>query len=102
MNKYEAIFIFRPEDENVSRGTAMVLQEFQNSGITILDQIDPGVRTLSYRIKKSEKGRYHIYNIEAEPDKIKPLEKILMLKDEILKFVFFKKKEKKEKKAIPA
>jgi len=91
MNKYEAIFIFRPEDENVARGTALVQQEFQNSGINILEKIDPGVRTLAYRIKKSEKGRYHIYNIEAEPDKLKPLDKILKLKDEILKFVFFKK-----------
>jgi small subunit ribosomal protein S6 len=91
MNKYEAIVIFRPEGDNVAKGTASVQQEFKNAGINILEQTDMGLRTLAYDIKKSDKGHYIVFNIEGDPDKIKPVDKSLKLKDEILKFVFFKK-----------
>jgi small subunit ribosomal protein S6 len=91
MNKYEAIFIFRSEDESIAKGTATVVQEFKNAGINILETVDMGLRTLAYKIKKNEKGRYINYNIESSPEKLKPLEKLLRLKEEILKFVIFKK-----------
>lgn len=91
MKKYEAIVIFRPESDNVAKGTATIQQEFKNAGINILDQNDMGLRTLAYAIKKSDKGHYFAYNIESDPEKIKPVDKSLKLKDEILKFVFFKK-----------
>jgi small subunit ribosomal protein S6 len=91
LKKYEAIFIFRPEDESIAKGTTTVQTEFKNSGINIIEQVDMGLRTLAYKIKKSDKGRYFSYNIEASPDKLKPLDKIFKLKDEILKSVFFKK-----------
>jgi small subunit ribosomal protein S6 len=91
MKKYEAIFIFRPEDESIAKGTALVQAEFVNAGINILEHADMGLRTLAYKIKKQDKGRYHSYNIEANPEKLKPLGKLLQLKEEILKFVVFKK-----------
>jgi small subunit ribosomal protein S6 len=50
-----------------------------------------GLRTLAYKIKKIDKGRYVNFNIEASPDKLKPIDKVLKLKEEILKFVIFKK-----------
>ncbi len=91
MKKYEAIFIFRPEEESVAKATTTVQTEFQNAGINVLDHADMGLRTLAYRIKKLDKGRYFTYNIEASPEKLKPLDKLLKLKEEILKSVFFKK-----------
>jgi small subunit ribosomal protein S6 len=91
MNKYEAIFVFRPEEENVARATTTVQTEFGNSGISVTEHADMGLRTLAYKIKKQDKGRYFCYKIEASPDKLKPLGKQLQLKEEILKFVFFRK-----------
>ena len=94
MRKYEAIFIFRPEEEHVSQGTATVQEEFKNSGITVLKQDDMGKKDLAYEIKKNLRGHYICYHIETEPTSLKPLEKNLRLKQEILKFVFFKDESK--------
>jgi small subunit ribosomal protein S6 len=91
MRKYEAIFIFRPEENNLAQGKTIVQTEFKNSGINIVKESDMGLRTMSYVIKKNDKGHYINFEIESEPDKIKPLGKIFQLKNEILKFVFFKK-----------
>ncbi|MBN1410339.1 MAG: 30S ribosomal protein S6 [Spirochaetales bacterium] len=91
MRKYEAIFIFRPEENNLAQGKAAVQTEFKNSGINIIKENDMGLKTLAYDIKKNDKGHYINFEIESEPDKIKPLDKIFKLNNEILKFVFFKK-----------
>jgi small subunit ribosomal protein S6 len=90
MRKYEAIFIFQPEDEHVSQGTAIVQEEFKNSGITVLKQEDMGKKDLAYEIKKNQRGHYFCYKIETDPNNLKPIEKNLKLKSEILKFVIFK------------
>lgn len=91
MRKYEAIFIFRPEEDTLSKGKTDILAEFKNSGIELLQEIDMGLRTLAYEIKKNKQGHYINFEIQAEPDKLKPLDRIFKLKNEILKFVFFRK-----------
>lgn len=94
MRKYEAIFIFRPEEEHVTQGTTKVQDELKNSGITILQQEDMGTKELAYEIKKNTKGHYYCYKIESEPNNLKLIEKNLKLQQEILKFVFFRDEKK--------
>lgn len=94
MRKYEAIFIFRPEEEHVTQGNTIVKDEFQNTGITVLQHEDMGERDLAYDIKKNSKGHYFCYKIQSEPDSLKTIEKNLKLRQEILKFVFFRDEEK--------
>jgi len=93
MRNYEAIFIFRPEDEHVTKGTTTVQDEFKNSGITILQQEDMGKKDLAYEIKKNLRGHYFSYKIQTEPTILNSIGKTLKLKQEILKFVFFRDEE---------
>ncbi|MBN2443975.1 MAG: 30S ribosomal protein S6 [Spirochaetales bacterium] len=90
MRKYEAIFIFRPEEEHVAQGTAMVQNEFKNAGITVIQKDDMGKKDLAYEIKKNIRGHYICFNIEAEPESLKLVDKNLKLQQEILKFVVFR------------
>jgi small subunit ribosomal protein S6 len=98
MRKYEAIFIFRPEEEHLTQGKTTIKEEFQNSGITILQEEDMGERDLAYDIKKNTKGHYFCYKIQSEPDNLKSAGKNFKLKPEILKFVFFRDEEKEKEK----
>ncbi|MBN2532953.1 MAG: 30S ribosomal protein S6 [Spirochaetales bacterium] len=90
MRNYEAIFIFRPEEEHVTQGNTAVKNEFQNAGITILQQDDMGQKDLAYDIKRNSKGHYFCYKIQSEAGSLKTIEKNLKLKQEILKFIFFR------------
>jgi small subunit ribosomal protein S6 len=91
--QYEAVFIYQIGDENVSIAKTFVTDEFKGSSVKILKEQDLGEKTLAYEIKKNDRGHYICYDIEAEPETIKSLEKALKLKPEILKFVFFRKKQ---------
>jgi len=93
MRKYEAIFIFRPEEDVFAKGKTEVISEFKNAGISILQEIDMGLRDLAYDIKKMPQGRYINFEIESGPEKLQPLNRLFKIKNEILKFVFFKKDE---------
>lgn len=90
MRNYEAIFIFRPEEEQFKQGSAAVESEFKNCEITLVNQENMGKRELAYDIKKQSEGHYICYKIQSAPDKLKLLEKSLKLRPEILKFVVFK------------
>ena len=90
MRKYEAIFIFKPEEEQVSQGKSSVQTEFQNAGIEILELEDMGNKELAYDIQDNQRGHYFCYHVQSDPDKLKLVDKNLKLRSEILKFVFFR------------
>lgn len=90
MKNYEAIFILKPEEENITKGKSILQEEFESSGIKVIEQQDMGQKDLAYTIKKQDKGHYFCYKIQSEPDKLKIIDKNLRLTQEILKFVFFR------------
>lgn len=91
MRKYDAVFIYPTDKDKMSACTEQIKAEFEKAGISIANEEDMGERRLAYPVKKHDRGHYFRYDIEAEPDTLKPLDKTLRLKSEILKYVFFKK-----------
>ena len=89
--QYDAVIIYPPDEEALSSVKTFVTDEFKSASVKILKEEDMGVKTLAYEIKKSDRGHYICYNIEADPGTIGELEKSLKMKPEILKFVFFRK-----------
>jgi small subunit ribosomal protein S6 len=94
LRQYDAVFIYPPAEETLGTVKNLVSDEFKGSSVKILKEEDMGVKSLAYEIKKNDRGHYICYNIEAEPDTIKSLEKSLKLKPDILKFVFFRNQQK--------
>lgn len=91
MRKYEAIFIFRPEEDQFTKGKTDVQSELKNAGINLVQETDMGLKDLAYDIKKTRQGHYINFEIESGPEKLQALNRIFKLKNEILKFVFFRK-----------
>jgi len=92
MRQYDAIFIFKTEEENFSKGKSDVQEEIKKLGIKVIQEVDMGLKDLAYEIKKHKQGHYINFEVESDnPSVLKELETICNLKTEILKFVFFRK-----------
>ncbi|MBA7538859.1 30S ribosomal protein S6 [subsurface metagenome] len=90
MRKYEAIFIFQPEDSLFTKGKEIVTSEFEKAGIKVSKEEDMGNRELAYGIKDQQRGHYMFYALDAEPESLNPLRKSLKLKTEVLKNMIFR------------
>jgi small subunit ribosomal protein S6 len=88
MRTYEVVFIFRHEDELFKKGLDFARNELKNQGAEILKEEDMGEKTLSYLIKKQDRGHYILFNAKLPPDKIIEADKVFKLQNEILKFLF--------------
>ncbi|MBN1797297.1 MAG: 30S ribosomal protein S6 [Spirochaetales bacterium] len=91
MRKYEATFIFEPEEEVFKTNKETVTKELEKAGAKLLSTTDMGERELAYEIKKKSKGHYLLFEIETNPESLKPLEKTFKLQAGILKYLFVKK-----------
>lgn len=85
MAKYEITFITKEEGNSKN-----VEGLFETSGVKIAANRELGVRTLTYPIAKQTVGRYFIFQFEAEPDKLRELEKLLKLKGGMLRYLMTK------------
>ena len=63
---------------------------FNEFGIKIVTEDQFGDKTLAYPIKKKEKGRYVLFNLEAEPSKINEAKKRLLLIESLLTSLFIR------------
>ena len=93
MRTYEAVFIFRTEEDQFTTGTKFVKTLFDDAKIKIVNEEDMGDRRLAYEIKKSPRGHYYLYEISIEPDIVETFDKPLKLRHEILKYLFVRKEE---------
>jgi small subunit ribosomal protein S6 len=93
MRPYEAVLIFRPEGDLLTGGREFAKSLFSGNGCKILKEEDMGDRLLAYPVKKSKRGFYVFYELEAEPESIPGLGKALKLRGEILKYLFIRKEE---------
>ena len=91
MRIYEAIFVFRPEDELYRQGVELIKNEFSRQEATIVKDEDIGPRDLAYIIKKETRGHYHFFEAEIDPVKVNDMSKAVKLMDPVLKHLFVKK-----------
>ena len=71
MNKYEIMFIVRPELDDKSRDASVKVLEkaLKDNKATIVSNKEMGQKELAYEIKKCKSGYYYLYEIEAKDDK---------------------------------
>ena len=91
VNKYEVMFIARPlEDEAVKPIIEFVDALLKKNGAKV-EKIEPwGKRHLAYPVKKQNDGYYVLVNFDAEPDIIKEIDRVMKIRDEILKQLIVK------------
>lgn len=88
MNKYEIMFIVRPDvDENARKETVQGLEKALtgNKAIITLSK-ELGQKELAYEIKKCKSGFYYLYNIETSDDaSVKEFDRVARIDENVIR-----------------
>ena len=85
MRTYEAMCVFRAEDDSFTRGRDAVRNELTKLEATVAKEEDMGQRSLAYPIKGVHQGHYFV--VEMDPEKAHQAEESVKLLDELLRFM---------------
>ncbi len=88
MRKYELMTIFPLDEEKSKKGTEDVRKVLADFGAEITEEKLFGDRDLCYEIAKNKKGRFVLFNLNVNPEKIADIEKQFMITNNLLKAQF--------------
>jgi len=88
MRKYELMTIFPLDEEKSKNGTEAVKKVLADFGAEITEEKLFGDRDLCYEIAKNKKGRFVLFNLNVNPEKISDIEKQFMITPNLLKSQF--------------
>lgn len=93
MNKYEIMFIVKPDVEEEARNT--LITNFQNiltaNGGTIDGTNEWGLRDLAYEIQDYKKGYYVLLDVTCAPAEIKEFERLSRINESMLRHLTIRK-----------
>ena len=92
MNKYESVLIINPNiNKEQTLKTISNIKNKISQYAEITKEVDIGIRTLAYEIKKNKTGYYLSYEFEVDEEKkqdaIREIERFYRITDEIIKFI---------------
>jgi small subunit ribosomal protein S6 len=93
MRQYELTVIFPLEEDLHKAGREQILNDLANNGAVVEKTDEVGDRDLAYEIKKRRRGKYVLFIIKADPDKLINLDKVFKLNANLLKYLFVKAEE---------
>ena len=88
MNKYEIMFIIRPDiDEETRKKTVNTLEKTLSAGkTTITLSKELGQMEFAYEIKKFKSGYYYLYNIESSnSEAIKEFDRVARINENVVR-----------------
>ncbi len=93
MNKYEIMFIVRPDiDEETRKNTVATLEKILTSNkstITLTKEL--GQMEFAYEIKKFKSGYYYLYNIEtSNADATKEFDRVARINENVIRHLVLK------------
>ena len=91
MNKYESVIIVNPnvDEEGIKALEKKFTDIINNDGK--LEKIDNlGKRKLAYEVKKQREGYYVVVNFQADPAQITELDRIIKIREEIIRHIIIK------------
>lgn len=91
MRNYEAMCVFRADQETFNAGVETVRAELQKLDAEIAKEEDMGVRTLAFPIKKELQAHYFYFACKMDPEKAHQVEHALRLKKELLRFLMVRR-----------
>ena len=88
MRQYELTVIFPLEEDQYQAGREQVLADLAANGAEIEKTDETGDRDLAYEIKKRRRGRYVLFTLKLDPEKVTHLDRIFKLNANLLKYLF--------------
>lgn len=97
MNKYEAMFIFKPDlpEEKLSKEIKSLERSIKTRGKGEIKHEILGKKTFAYEVQKYNEGVYVNYQFSAEPLSIVKIKEALKHKEDILRFMILVKEKEK-------
>ena len=92
MNKYEIMFIVRPDMEEAEiKKTAEEMKKVLTDGkANMLEEKAMGQRELAYEINKFTTGYYFLYIVEANAETVKEFDRIVRINESLLRHLIVK------------
>jgi small subunit ribosomal protein S6 len=88
MRRYELTVIFPLEEDQHKAGREQLLNDLNANGAEIEKTDEVGDRDLAYEVKKRKRGKYVLFTVKLEPEKIVQLDRIFKLNANLLKYLF--------------
>jgi small subunit ribosomal protein S6 len=80
--------IFPTEEDLHKTGRAKLLADLGSGGVEIEKTDEMGDRDLAYEIMKRRRGKYALFTIKTDPEKITGFDRIFKLNSNLLKYLF--------------
>jgi small subunit ribosomal protein S6 len=92
MNKYEIMFIVRPDMEEADiRKTAESMKKVLTDGkAKVIEEKAMGQRELAYEINKFTTGYYYLFVVEADPAAVKEFDRVARINESLLRHLVVK------------
>jgi small subunit ribosomal protein S6 len=88
MRQYELTVIFPLEEDQHQAGREQLLTDLGNNEAEIEKTDEVGDRDLTYEVKKRRRGKYVLFSLKADPEKIANMDRIFKLNANLLKYLF--------------
>ena len=87
MNKYEIMFIVRPdmEEAEIKKTAEEMKKVLTDKGAKALEEKQMGQRELAYEINKFKTGYYYLYVVEANADAVKEFDRVARINESLLR-----------------
>ncbi len=92
MNKYEIMFIVRPDMEEAEiKNTAEAMKKVLKDGkAKVVEEKAMGQKELAYEIKKVNTGFYYLYIVEASKEAINEFDRVARINESLLRHLIVK------------
>lgn len=92
MNKYEIMFIVRPdmEEAEIKKTAEEMKKVLTDKGAKALEEKQMGQRELAYEINKFKTGYYYLYVVEANADAVKEFDRVARINESLLRHLVVK------------
>jgi small subunit ribosomal protein S6 len=90
MRQYELTVIFPLEEDQYQTGRDQLLADLNTNGAVIEKTDEAGDRDFAYEVKKRKRGRYVLFTLRLDPEKLTALDRIFKLNVNVLKYLFVK------------
>ncbi len=95
MNKYEIMFIVRPdmEEAEIKKTAEEVKKVLTDGTATIVEEKSMGQRELAYEINKFQTGYYYLFVVETTASVVKEFDRVARINENLLRHLIVKVEE---------
>lgn len=95
MNKYEIMFIVKPdlEETSIKNEAESLKKVLTNLEAKIVEEKTMGQRELAYEIKKYKNGYYFLFVVEGSHEAIKEFDRLAGINENILRHLIIRKED---------